>query len=193
MKYFQFLFFPIFFQTNALCLYFMPVGYRNYKKLLKDAPAAPTIPYLGLFLREITHICDGNPKIIEKEDPSTETGADLSAIGMQKEEEGEGEEGEEREEGEDLVTEDEIGGEDIERELHFEGGEEEEGEGGDESTVKKHASFLKGRGDAEGEKVKQHTSVSNISDHAADAEVTHHNWERVLLLGSRISEVTVMN
>ena len=65
-----------------------------YKKLLADvAGSRPCIPHIALYLREVIHICDGNPKVLagdEGEDQDDEEkGGDVRIAGRGRKEGGE--------------------------------------------------------------------------------------------------------
>jgi hypothetical protein len=166
-----------------LSLLSLLTGYRNYKKLLKEVTSQPTIPYLGLFLREITHICDGNPKEIKR------TGE--SAV--------EGEEKGGDESGKGGAESGNMSGKDVTANCDEKADEEEVNERNedDDDTDGHRDGECVTDGDKlpsdESAKLKSFSSFNCFTDVGKDTpqglNPTLHNWERLLLLGARISEV----
>lgn len=134
---------------NCLFFFLFLSGYRNYKKLLKDGCSLATIPYLGLFLREITHICDGNPKEVTKSEDLKHTSSGSTKRENAKK----------------------VGANEKDEET-----EEDEDEMDEEDT------------DGTQDEVKDSPHLAAPATQALNSS-TLHNWERVLLLGARISEV----
>jgi hypothetical protein len=145
----SFLYFDIRKQPISYFCHFLIIsqsGYRNYKKLLKEGSSLATIPYLGLFLREITHICDGNPKEVTKSEELKQTSSSSSKS----------------ESGQNKASSDKN---------------EEDVEETDEDDT-----------DGTQDDVKDSPHIISPKTQSQSTP-TLHNWERVLLLGARLSEV----